>query len=244
MTFGTPYICAKGDTAKAIAQIKATLQWRTDFGVDTIVKCFSLEGTDQDTDTHREMREILTLENSTGKVYVRGYDQEGRALLYMTPAREQTNHLINNMRHLVWNLEKAAACTKRKSLELHGKSLQKINLLVDYEGFKLMNAPPMSTARYTLDILQKHYPERMKHAFLIHPHMVFRALWAVTKIFVDPVTKEKIVFCSGKEGQSKLTDIITAKDKLEVRSFGNNPETRDFDSVEYIHLPFDVSFDE
>ena len=149
------------------------------------------------------------------------------------------------MRDLVFHLEKAVACTARKSAQLHdGKPLEKINLVIDYEGFKLQNAPPMSTTRYTLDILQKHYPERMKHAYLLHPPLVFRAFWALIKMFVDPVTKEKIVFCSGKEGQAKLTDNIADKHKLEARSYGSDPGIRDFNSREYLHLPFDVSFDE
>lgn len=208
---------------------------------------------EQDTAAHKEMREILSLENSSGKIYARGYDRDGRALLFMTPARENTNKELNNMRHLVWNLEKAVRCTARKSAELLAAGsdgntaappLEKVNLLIDYEGFKLKNAPPMSTTRYTLDILQKHYPERMQHAFLLHPPLVFRAFWAIIKSFVDPVTKEKIVFCSGKEGQANLTNHVTDKHKLELRAYGSDPELRGFDSNEFIHLPFDVSFDE
>lgn len=212
--------------------------------MDIIITCFVVEGTDEDSGAHREMREILRLETSTGKIYSRGYDFEGRALVHMTPALENTNNELNNMRHLVWNLEKAVACTARRSAQLHGTVLEKINLLIDYEAFKLKNAPPMSTTRYTLDILQKHYPERMKHAYILNPPFVFRAFWAVIKSFVDPVTKDKIVFCSGKEGQAKLTDKVTEKSKLEKRCYGSDPEIRPFDSNEYAHLPFDVSFDE
>jgi CRAL/TRIO domain len=223
------------------------LAWRKEFGVDVIVNCFAVADTERDTKEHQMMRTILTQENATGKIYARGYDHEGRSLFYMTPARENTNNELNNMRHLVWNLEKAIACTARQSVQIHGSStkpLEKINLLIDYDGFKLKNAPPMSTTRYTLEILQKHYPERMKHAFLLNPPMVFRAFWALIKAFVDPVTKEKIVFCSGPEGRVKLTNNVTAKNKLEVRSYGNNPAIRDFDSKEYLWLPFNVSFDE
>jgi CRAL/TRIO domain len=261
-------------------QIKETLHWRIDFSVDTIVECFqvldtadddnnnngsgSSRSSKKDTVAHQEMREILATENGPGKIYVRGYDHEGRALMYMTPARENTNHMINNMRHLVYNLEKAIACTRRTSsvAALHSAAndattgggccrrrrrcpLEKINLLIDYEGFQLINAPPMSTTRYTLDILQKHYPERMRHAYLLHPPLVFRAFWALISAFVDPVTKEKIVFCSGKQGQQKLTNNVTAVDKLERRAYGTcDPPPREFDSNEYLHLPFDVSFDE
>jgi CRAL/TRIO domain len=217
-----------------------------------------VEGTSRDSAAHQEMRKILSQENVAAKIYVRGYDRHGRALMYMTPARENTRHELNNMRHLVYNLEKAIHCTARQSMlcrasedvntadtkTIHAAALEKIHLLIDYDGFKLKDSPPMSTTRYTLDILQKHYPERMKQAFLLNPPLVFRAFWALIKNFVDPVTKAKIVFCSGTEGPSLLISHIAKVDKLEVRAYGSDPQIRPFDSDEYLHLPMDVSFDE
>jgi CRAL/TRIO domain len=225
--------------------------------VDIIVDCFAVEGTSRDSSAHQEMRKVLGQENVAAKIYARGYDRHGRALMYMTPARENTHHELNNMRHLVYNLEKAIRCTARQSKLCMASGndvnttdtnkvapLEKIHLLIDYDGFKLKDSPPMSTTRYTLDILQKHYPERMKQAFLLNPPFVFRAFWALIKGFVDPVTKAKIVFCSGTEGPSLLTNHIAKVDKLEVRAYGSNPQIRPFDSDEYLHLPMDVSFDE
>lgn len=80
----------KGNVKKAIGKIQATLKWRKDFEVDIIRDCFSVKGTPQDTDRHKEMREILEKESETGKMYVRGYDKEGRSLQYMCQMRENT----------------------------------------------------------------------------------------------------------------------------------------------------------
>ena len=239
----------KGDATKAVQQIKETLQWRRDFGVDVIVSCFQVESTDRDTEKHAEMRRILQHEAEPGKVYARGYDREGRCFMYMTPARENNyNEMINNMRHLVFNLEKTIACTRRKSSGMNNGNgampLEKVNALIDYEGFKLKNSPPMSTTQYTMDILQKHYPERMRHFYLLHPPLVFQVFWNLIKHFVDPVTKEKVIFCSGKNHTRKLLDHVSVPKKLETRAYGSNPNIRAFDSNEYLHLPFDVSFDE
>jgi hypothetical protein len=140
---------------KAIASIQHTLKWRQEFGVDTIVQCLQNDGNDNLSD----MATILKRENETGKIYSRGHDAEGRALMYMRPSRENTHVELDNMRHLVWNLEKAIACTRAKSASLPGKSeVTKINLMIDYEGFRIRDSPPMSTTKYTLEILQKHYP--------------------------------------------------------------------------------------
>ncbi len=136
------------------------MQWRKEFGVEAIVK--SCSG-----NPPNDMTPIIQKENETSKIYVRGYDNEGRALLYMRPAQENTQDGVNNMRHLTWNLEKAIACSAKK-----GRS--KICIVIDYDQFLLRHSPPLSTSRYTLDILQKHYPERMHKAYICNPPFVFR----------------------------------------------------------------------
>lgn len=221
-----------GNVELAVQKLRAALQWRRDFNVPHVI------GGDE------AMRESIARENATGKIYVRGYDRSGRALMYMRPARENCNHnLEGNMRHLVWNMEKAIACTRRRSLELGSPMpLEKINLVIDYEGFRLRDSPPLATSKYTLDILQKHYPERMHRAYVLHPPMVFSSFWAVIKNFIDPNTKEKIVFCNSKTIH-KLQDAAEDVSKLELCA-GGDGSAREFSSKEYLSLPFDVGFDD
>jgi CRAL/TRIO domain len=136
------------------------LEWRKEFQVEDILKaCSGNEPND--------MTSVIQQENETCKIYVRGYDQDGRALLYMRPAKENTKDAVNNVRHVVWNLEKAIACSSKQ-----GRS--KICIVIDYDGFALLHAPPFSTSRYILEILQNHYPERMHKAYICNPPFVFR----------------------------------------------------------------------
>jgi hypothetical protein len=66
----------------------------------------------------------------------------------------------------------------------------------------------------------------------------------IVRPFVDPITKEKIVFCSGKSGIAKFVSAVSATDKLEAVAGGPAEGVRDFDSKEYMHLPFSATFDE
>lgn len=219
------------------------LQWRQEFGVDELKQCwgpFDLASCD---DNISELRSIVDVENATGKIYVRGYDKEGRALMYMTPAYTNTNHEMNNMKHLVWNFEKAIECTKRKSYEMTGKKLDKINLVIDYDGFQMKHTPPLSTTKYTLDILQKYYPERMYHAYLLNPPLLFRGFWNCIKMFVDPVTKEKIIFCTGKDTIQPLLNNVSDHQQLEYRS-GGPKNSIAFNSKQYQQLPIHISYAE
>ena len=212
----------KGNTAKAIEKLQAALAWRKEFGVNRIIDCFGENGDE-------EMQTILREENATGKIYVRGFDREGRAGMYMRPHHENTKDEVNQMRHLVFNLEKAVACTRSKS------GYEKINLMIDYAGYRLRDMPPMSTARYTLDILQKHYPERMFKAYVINPPFVFRTFWTIIKPFLDPVTKEKIVFCHGKAGAELMAKRY---DMTQVEECVGGTGKSTFDSTEYLGMPW------
>jgi hypothetical protein len=85
----------QGDTEVAIKKIKATLAWRKEFEVDKIKNCMNEDG-------DQEMRKIVLFEGSTGKLYTRGTDKEGRAGTYprhnrmlrrlLTTARQRSDH--------------------------------------------------------------------------------------------------------------------------------------------------------
>jgi len=183
-----------------VEAIKLTLAWRKEFEVDRIIRALenvddgNKNGTNNDTksathldsDMSKEDRSITTdlatilrKENETGKIYVRGYDGSGRSLMYMRPGNENTMHENNNMRHLVFQIEKAVRCSQKNGFG-------KICLVIDYEGFKISKTPPMSTTKRTLEILQRHYCERMHRMYICNPPFVFRSFYALIKPFVDP----------------------------------------------------------
>ena len=246
------YRAEKGNVSEAIRKLKLTLQWRKEFGVENIKRCFDplpqqhdhQSGTEM-AETQRQSQQLLlnhlattiAHENSTGKIYCRGYDHCGRSILYLTPGRENSTNELDNMRHLVYHLERAIACTARKS----GRT--KVCIVIGYQGFTLRNAPPMSTVRHTLTILQNHYPERMYRAYICDPPLVFRTFWSIIHHFVDPTTLEKIAFCAGKEGIKFLErdfDTMTTE-----KQAGGKVTLREFDSREYLwDTPFEYTFDE
>jgi hypothetical protein len=140
---------------KATASIKGTIAWRAEFGVTKIVECCNQRAGQG----NPEMAAMMQKEINTGKMYVRGYDISGRAILYMRPVNQIASDEDSDMKHLVFQLEKAIACSFQNKKA-------KICFIIDYEGFKLRHAPPMSTARLTSNILQKHYPERLFRIYL------------------------------------------------------------------------------
>ncbi|KAL3794255.1 hypothetical protein ACHAWO_006499 [Cyclotella atomus] len=235
------YRAEKGNLQEAIRKIKSTLKWREEFCVDDIKRCFDSDyiksvSPEKQKQLHH-MAEVIARENETGKIYCRGYDRQGRAILYLTPGKENSNNEIDNMRHLVYHLERAIACTRRKS------GRQKVCIVIGYEGFKLANAPPMSTTKHTLTILQHHYPERMFRAYICDPPFVFRTFWGIIRHVIDQCTLDKIAFCSGAEGQRLLERDFDVEQT--ERQAGGTRELRRFSSREFLYnTPFVYGFDD
>lgn len=235
------YRAEKGNLSEAIRKIKSTLRWREEFCVDDIKRCFDKDyiqsvSPEKQKQLHH-MAEIISRENETGKIYSRGYDKQGRAILYLTPGKENSNHELDNMRHLVYHLERAIACTRRKS------GRQKVCIVIGYDGFKLSNAPPMSTTKHTLTILQHHYPERMFRAYICDPPLVFRTFWGIIRHVIDQCTLDKVAFCSGAEGQRLLERDFDVKQT--ERQAGGTRELRAFSSREFLFdTPFEFGFDD
>ena len=51
--------------------------------------------------------------------------------------------------------------------------------LIDFEGYSYRNAPPVTLAIKTLNILQSHYPERLGLSVCYHPPRLFQITWKV-----------------------------------------------------------------
>ena len=105
----------------------------------------------------------------------------------------------------------------------------------------------MSTTKKVLEILQRHYAERMYRAYVCNPPLYFRTFYAIIRPFVDPDTKQKVCFCIGKQGMNQIVQDMGGTEKamrhLE-KCAGGVEKLRSFDNVEYLNAPFNHAFDE
>lgn len=74
----------------------------------------------------------------------------------------------------------------------------KMTWLLDYVGYSRSNQPPWKVSLSTLSIVQNHYPERLGRAVNFKPPLLFEIFWKAIRPFVDPVTKEKLIFLGSK----------------------------------------------
>jgi len=232
---------AKGDVEKAVFHLKKTLQWRRDFRVHEIIH--SVENTAAAA-ADPKLRQQLWQEHETGGMYVRGYDVEGRAIICSHLGAPNTGDEEAQLRALVYMLEKAFACTARKSKEIGGKPLQKVIMLFDFDGYSRKHSYSISTLKKVNEILSYHYPERLTAVYLIRPPTVFNMVWQIIRPFIDPRTRQKYLFCNNDKDLQQLTSRVRDLGKLEPSFGGTNTNLRPYDSEEHLRLPFDECFDE
>jgi len=178
------YLMARNNRLdKATAMLKESLRWRDSFGVSKL----------------GEKHAVIRRESETGKVRVSdSVDRAGRPVLVMTPRAENTSDHDGQILNLVYHLERA---TSGKPVD--GAADGKLVTIIDFKGWTLRNAAPMKTSRATLSILQNHYPERLHRILLLNVPALFTVFWNAIRPFIDPVTREKIVFVTGSAEQQQ-----------------------------------------
>lgn len=202
--------------------LQETIDWRKKFEIPKLLTDF---------------KDTIALENSTGKMYVRGFDKEGHPLIYMKPVNENTKDHKGNIKHLVYSMERAVACMDAK-----GQGNTKLSLVIDYGGYTSSHAPPMKTATETLSILQNHYPERLKCAYCIRAPFVFYAFFKMVSPFIDAVTKKKISMIKNAELGTPGCQLSQEIDAEVLEASVGGLDKRPFNSAKYLAGPYDKDF--
>lgn len=165
-----------------------TLKWRAQFKPENLVW------------------EDLADEAARGKVFILDhFDLEGRPIVFMRPRKEVyggDNDI--RIRWVVYVMEMASKIADECSPD------GKMTWLIDFVGYNRKNQPPWKVSLQTLNIVQSHYPERLGKAVNFKPPFLFELFWKAIRPFVDPVTREKLVFLNestalkGMEAQFNL----------------------------------------
>ncbi|KAJ3061622.1 hypothetical protein HDU98_002445 [Podochytrium sp. JEL0797] len=159
----------KWDLDLSVVRLQDTLQWRREYRPTEFTAGFESSCT-------------------IGNQFLNGFDKKGRPIVLNVAKLGRVKDFDLTLRFAFYLLEKAIQSMPR--------GVSQVCVITDCAGATMFNSTPIWVASKFLDLLGKHYPERLGSAIVINPSWYIPILYNLIKPFTDPVTLSKIHFAA------------------------------------------------
>jgi hypothetical protein len=148
-----------GNYETALDAIRKAIKFRKEWKIDNLRTCFDSTADGDDL----KLKSLVVDDLEKQQMVARGHDRDFAAVGYkfcrQVPASE-----TNEEAYILANLYSAERLMAATEFRTRGGQLGKERIVVafDFTGYESSNAPPLSTLKKFVEILQRVYPERLK----------------------------------------------------------------------------------
>lgn len=172
--------------------------------------------------------------------FVRGRDKEGQAILSIMARTDCSTDSEAFLYLILFVMERAIATTEQSSVG----NLEKIMVVLDFGSFKASVAPSLADAKAVLMILQHNYPERLRRLVILDPPLWLRTVYGLVSPFLDPLTKQKFIVCSGQTRKQAILSEYVESNQAMPFMIPDGKLTEKVDISRYLkNVPFQQGYD-
>jgi hypothetical protein len=137
----------------------------------------------------------------------RGHDRDLRSIIFAFP-RNAAGDEEGFVDSILYTMERAVAC-----VEFRSKGRQdKIVAVLDSQG---STSPSMKACKAAVNILQLHYPGRLKNLIILNPPYLLLGIYKMLKPFMDPDTAAKFIVVKGtKQTETEMAKLVDASQAM------------------------------
>jgi hypothetical protein len=189
----------KGDPVEGQRRYEATLQWRRELGMDTILQQpnFNFE---------------LIKQHYPHFFHFKG--RHGEPVFYELPPKTNLKALRNGGVTVPMLLRHYAMVTEFGWQYLEQNDFSRSIYIIDLDGIKLTDfvGECVDFVRKASEFTGAHYPERAGSVIIINVPSWFKLIWNVVKAWIDEVTLKKICIL---RGQDEIREALSERIPLE-----------------------------